>query len=111
MDSKHGQVLYQQDGASSHTPKLTTKWLSCHNVERMPYPSGSPDINPIEPIWHELKQRIRSWDHISTTLDELKMATWEAWDDILVEDIDMYVDTMQLQVQAVLAARGGHTRC
>lgn len=47
--------------------------------------------------------------HIPTTLDELKVAVYEAWDDILVQDIDKYVNTMEARVQAVLVARGGHT--
>lgn len=75
----------------------------------MPHPSGSPDVNPIEPVWHELKQRTHSRSHIPTTLDELKVAVHEAWDDISVWDINKYVDTMETHVQAVLVAQGGHT--
>jgi transposase len=52
----------------------------------MPHPPGSPDFNPIEPLWHILKDLIRNQLHIPTTLDELKMATNEAWDQITEAD-------------------------
>jgi transposase len=95
MAEEHGQVLFQQDGAPSHTAKSTGRWLDQNEIKIMPHPPGSPDLNPIEPLWHTLKDLIRNWMHIPTTLDELKIATNEAWDQITEADIDKHVNSME----------------
>ena len=74
----------------------------------MPHPSGSPDLNPIEPFWHTLKKLICNWYHIPTTLDKLKIATKEAWEQLIKADINKHVDSMEKQVQVVIEAKGSH---
>jgi transposase len=110
MSEEKGQVVFQQDGAPSHTAKRTIAWLDINKVDRMPHPPSSPDMNPIEPLWHILKDIIRARTHIPTTLDELKTAVKEAWDQITVEDVDKLVGSMEDRVQALLKAKGGHTQ-
>ena len=108
MAEERGQVLFQQDGAPSHTAKSTLRWLDSNAIEVMPHPSGSPDLNLIEPLWHTFKELIRNCKHIPTTLDELKDAAREAWDQITVADIDKHVNKMEDWVRAVLKAKGSH---
>jgi transposase len=57
MAEERGQVLFQQDGAPSHTAKSTGQWLDQNEIKIMPHPPGSPDLNPIEPLWHTLKEK------------------------------------------------------
>lgn len=109
MCEEWGQVLFQQDGASSHTAKSTTAWLDRNQIERIRHPAASPDVNPIEPVWHDLKELIRACKHIPTTLKELKEAVKEAWDQVPIAKIDKYVTSMEERVQAVIKAKGGHT--
>jgi hypothetical protein len=106
---ERGWILFEQDGAPLHRAKSTINWLMQNSVETMPHPAASPDV-PIEPLWHNLKEHIRVWSHIPTTLDELKSAVYEAWDQLTVEDVDRYAKTMEEWVWAVLQAKGGHTK-
>lgn len=110
MSEERGQILFQQDGAPSHTAKSTAAYLDRNNIETLPHPPSSPDVNPIEPLWHTLKELIRAREHIPTNLDELKIAIREAWELITVEDIDKHAKSMMKRVEAVLEANGGHTR-
>lgn len=48
-------IVVQQDGALSHSAKATKKWLSNYDIDLFPYPPNSPDLNTIEPLWHDLK--------------------------------------------------------
>ena len=75
-----------------------------------PHPPSSPNLNPIEPVWHELKKIIRALPHPPMTVPKLIKAVHDAWDALEIPDIDKYVDTMSDRVQAVLKAHGGHTR-
>jgi len=74
MSKERGQVTFQQDGASSHRTKSTSAWLVRNGIQTFPHPSTSPDLSPIEPLWHQLKTLIRQWPHPPTSLDELKEA-------------------------------------
>jgi transposase len=74
------------------------------------HPANSPDINPIEPVWHELKKIIRGLSPLPNTVVQLRAAILKAWDELDIQDIDKYVKGMPKRVLAVLAAKGGHTR-
>ena len=75
-----------------------------------PHPPSSPDINPIEPVWHKLKKIIQALPHPPTTIPKLIKAVHTAWDALEILDIDKYVDTMSDRVQAILEANGDHAK-
>jgi len=104
------KVKFQQDGAPSHSAKATQAWLNQHSIPCFPHPPNSPDLSPIEPVWHELKKRLRKRNHRPTTVDELQTAIQEEWANLEIKDIDKYIRTMPQRVAAVLIAHGGHTR-
>jgi transposase len=110
MKEERPEVIFQQDGAPSHTSKLAKQWLVDHGISVFPHPPSSPDVNPIEPVWHELKKLIRALPRSPTTVLKLIQAVRDAWDTLAIPDIDKYIHTMSDRVQAVLEADGSHTR-
>lgn len=56
LENKYGEYTFQQDGASCHTSKSTITWLRSHGLQPMYWPSSSPDLSPIETLWHEMKK-------------------------------------------------------
>lgn len=110
MKKKKGHVIFQQDGAPSHTSKSTQQWFAQNGIPLLFHPPSLPDLNPIEPVWHELKTILRSLTHPPTTLEGLKSAIQTAWDEMPIEDINKHIRRMPDRVEAIVRAKGGHTR-
>ena len=47
--------IFQQDSASCHTAKKVKTWCKQNYVQLSPWAGNSPDMNPIQSLWNELK--------------------------------------------------------
>ncbi|CAH2012949.1 unnamed protein product [Acanthoscelides obtectus] len=48
--------VFQQDGAAYHTSKKAIKCMEENNVPLLKWISSSPDLSPIETLWHGMKK-------------------------------------------------------
>ncbi len=49
--------VFQQGNARPHTAAITTAWLRSRRVRVLNWPACSPDLSPIDNIWH-IKQKM-----------------------------------------------------
>ena len=49
----------QEDNDAKHTWKVALKWKASHRIEKIDWPSMSPDLAPIESVWQLLKMKLR----------------------------------------------------
>jgi transposase len=102
-------LIFQHDNDPKHTSQGTTKWLIEHKIRVLPWPSSSPDMNPIEHVWAYLDQQLRSRPILPTNREELWKALQEEWEQIPIEFITKLYDSMPDRVNTLLKAKGGHT--
>ena len=104
------QLTLMQDGATPHTARVVAEHLANLGIAVLPWPSKSPDLNPIEHLWDQLERRVRARQHPPTNLAELCRALQEEWDAIPAERVRRLTVSMRRRCLAVMAANGGHTR-
>lgn len=109
-DLGKNDFVFQHDNDSKHTAKATQEYLEVQGINVLPWPSQSPDLNLIESIWHTLKAQIGLREHRPTSIHELWEIVLEEWEKIPVGMIERAYESMPHRVQAVIKAKGGHTR-
>ena len=65
------------DNDTKHTSKVVAKCLKDNQVKVLEWPSQSPDLNPIEHFWAELKMCLRA--RRPTNLTQLHQLCQEKW--------------------------------
>ena len=79
-------VELMEDGAPAHQAVLTRKWLQDRKVKRFQgWPENSPDRNPIENLWGQVKHAQRL-EH-ATSLPGLKKIARRVWRQVTPEYI------------------------
>ncbi len=75
--------VFQQDNDPKRTSKCTQKWLQTKRWRVLKWPAMSPDLNPIEHLWRDLKTAVGR--RHPSNLNDLEQFAKEEWSKIPVE--------------------------
>jgi len=101
-----GIWTYQQDNAPCHKSKVVLNWLKENDVDVLPWPARSPDLNPIEHIWHLMDLELAKLN--LTSLAELEQALHTIWNQISRQTVLSMIESMPSRLKNCLKAKGGH---
>ncbi len=96
--------VMQQDNDPKHTSKSTSEWLKKNKIKVLEWPNQSPDLNPIEMLWHDLKQSFYAWK--PSNVAKLKQFCKEEWAKIPPQRCERLIDSYHKRLIAVVAAKG-----
>ncbi|KAK3545335.1 hypothetical protein QTP70_004062 [Hemibagrus guttatus] len=100
--------VFQHDNDPKHTARATKEWLRKKHFKVLEWPSQSPDLNPIENLWRELKIRVaqRQPQNI-TALEEICMEEWAKLPATVCKNL---VATYRKRLTSVIANKGYITK-
>lgn len=103
--------IFQHDNCPVHTANIVTQWIQNAHIESLPWPSNSPDINPIENIWGVIVKRLYRRNFMPQNSEELWQCIQEVWEELSLEEnfITRFM-TMGRRLQAVIDADGDCTK-
>lgn len=78
-----------------------------HSIETLPWPSLSPDMNPVENVWALLKIKVS--DRRFTSKEELIRAIKEEWRDLLQELPSNLMSDTNRRIDRLIEAKGDYT--
>ena len=85
---------FQEDNARPHKSKVAMSFQAENNLRTLSWPAQSPDLNPIENLWAEVKKSIRTYKKPPSNLADLDRYVKKAWKEILKNTIKNLVDSI-----------------
>ena len=70
----------------------------------------SPDLNPIEHLWEHLKRQLNRHPDSPQGVWELWERVEVEWGEIKAEECQKLIESMPRRIEAVIKAKGGHTK-
>lgn len=102
--------IFQHDNDPKHTSKKAKEFLASHHINVLDWPAQSPDLNPIEHLWTCLKRALSSYRLNCTSTQALWERVELEWNQISSELCARLVESMPARIQAVIQAKGRHTK-
>ena len=97
---------FQQDNDPKHTSRYAREWYADNNVNWWKTPAASPDLNPIENVWHALKDYLRK-DYKPRNLTQLREGIKAFWKTMTPEVCGKYIGHLKKVIPIVIEVDGG----
>ena len=99
---------FMQDNDPKHASNMAKDWLQEKSVNWWKTPAESPDLNPIENLWHELKEFIRR-EVKPKTKDELIQGIQRFWGTVDRAKCLKYIGHLRKVIPKVIEVEGAAT--
>ncbi|GFW84681.1 transposable element Tcb2 transposase [Trichonephila clavipes] len=99
------QFLFMDDNAPCHHTAAAEQLSESEDIERMDWPSRSPDLNPIEHVWVFLGRRLAARTLPPVSIRELRLALQDEWAAMSQQLIDILILSMRRLCETYLAVR------
>ena len=108
--SKRASNLFVQDNCPVQNSNIVKETLKENQIEQLKIPARSPDLNPIENLFHRVKNKLRLDalnDNINCeTFDEFTARVKRTMYNFSVAEIDKCIESMNHRLNLVIRSKG-----
>lgn len=94
----------QEDNDPKHRSKMATSWKTEKNINNIDWPSRSPELAPMENVWHILKMNLRKKN--LKTYRSLVLAIKREWNKLPTELALKLSQSMKTRISELVANQG-----
>jgi transposase len=107
----NNDAVFLDDNAPIHRIGTVKSWFEEDEgeLQQLPWPTQSQDLNIIEPLWSVLETRVRNRFLPSTSLKQLEDVLQGEWYKIRLETVRNLYESIPRRTVAVLKAKAGPT--
>lgn len=101
-------LLIIENNAPAHKHQYHVKAMEELVLKKVIWPSSSPDLNPIETIESEMKDKMKEklrWNFTAGAIQELVEQEWKLYP---VERVNHHILSMYRRIEACIANNGGN---
>jgi transposase len=99
--------VFMEDGAPIHKAKYTRTWCENNGINSMKWPAQSPDLNPIENVWQQLKLALEKREVRPKNKEELLKAVQDEWEALKTKNcLGKLVKSMPKRIKEVIKSGG-----
>ena len=106
----HARPVFMDDNDRPHIARVVTDYLRDESITTLPWPSRSPDLNPIEHIWNIFGRRVKERTPSVQTLNDLDQTLYQEWQRLTQVQIGRLVSSMRRRLVAVIRVNGSYTQ-
>ena len=104
---KNERPIFQDDNAPAHRHRNVKSWMIENELYHLDWPAQSPDLNPIENLWHFLKMKVKKY--CPKNKAELISTVKKVWEsEIPQELVQNLIKSMLNRLSLLKEANGGH---
>ena len=96
------------DNDPKHSSNYAKDFLQNNDVNWWRTPAESPDLNPIENVWHEMKEYMQR-EVKPTTIEELVQGILQFWETVDVAKCTKYIQHLRKVIPKVIELNGEPT--
>ena len=100
-------LIFQQDNASIHRSKETSRWFTMNGIEPIVWPAKSPDLSPVEQMWNLVRTEV--YENEYQTLEQFVTAIQTYWNGIEQQKVDNLIDSFPHRLEECLELKGDIT--
>ncbi|GET52988.1 IS630 family transposase [Rhizophagus irregularis DAOM 181602=DAOM 197198] len=110
LEDDQENFIFQDDNAPIHTARVVKSWEEENEVNSLPWPAQSPDLNPIEHLWDELERQVRAHKPLPKNRENLWEILQEEWLNIEADKYQNLISSMPRRISAVINSKGYPTK-
>lgn len=101
--------ILQQDNAPIHTARMVKNYLQTQNVDILPWPAYSPDLNIIENVWGWLSRKVYEGGKQYEDKEALIKSINDSWKEISLNYLGTLYNSISDRIFEVILKQGGST--